>query len=132
MHFLFEAMEAGARLVSIDPRFSRTAAKADQWIPLRPGTDVALIMGMIAAIREAGLIDEPYVTANTNAPFLVRTDTRRLLRSSDIAADGGNAYLVWDETTGDIRTRNEATRPRLRGSSGHLDRRHEGGMPHGL
>lgn len=115
MHFLFEAMEAGARVVSIDPRFSRTAAKADQWISPRPGTDVALIMGMIAAIRAAGLVDEAYVAANTNAAFLVRPDTRRFLRASDL--DGGNdkSYLVWDETTAVIRPWNEFARPRLRG-----------------
>ena len=102
-------MEAGARLVSIDPRFSRTAAKADQWISLRPGTDVALIMGMIAAIREAGLIDEPYVTANTNAPSLYER-IRDGCCAPGYRGRRGNAYLVWDEHWRH-RTRNEAHAP---------------------
>ena len=118
MHFLFEAMEAGARVVSIDPRFSRTAAKADQWVPLRPGTDAAFVLGMIAAIREAGLIDEPYVTANTNGPFLARSDTRALLRERDLTADGGDDFIVWDEAAGALPGARQAIRPRLRGAVG--------------
>ncbi|EHJ59236.1 hypothetical protein NSU_3568 [Novosphingobium pentaromativorans US6-1] len=116
MHFLFEAMDAGAKLVAIDPRFSRTAAKADQWISIRPGTDTAMLMGMIAAIREGGLIDEPYVTANTNAPFLVRSDNGMFLRAGDLKEDGGNAYLVWDDESASIVPSREALRPRLRGA----------------
>lgn len=116
MHFLFDAMDAGATIISIDPRFSRTAAKADHWIPIRPGTDAALILGMIAVIREAGLIDEPYVAVNTNAPFLVHPETKLLLRERDIDANGSDAFLVWDDETGGVVRHDLARRPRLRGS----------------
>ncbi len=117
MNFLFDAMDAGAKLVSIDPRFSRTAAKADQWLSIRPGTDTAMLMGMIAAIREAGLIDEPYVTANTNAPFLVRSDNGMFLRAGDLQEDAGDAWLVWDEDSASIMSvaRGGATPPARRG-----------------
>lgn len=45
-----KAQERGARLVVIDPRFNETAAKADEWIPIVPGTDTALALGMIKII----------------------------------------------------------------------------------
>lgn len=95
MHFLFDAMEAGAKLVVIDPRFSRTASKADEWISLEPGTDTALLLGMINAITAAGLVDWGYLARHTNAPFLVRTDTGAMLRERDIVDGGGDHYLVW-------------------------------------
>lgn len=116
MHFLFEAMEAGARVVSIDPRFSRTAAKTDEWVPIRPGTDPALFLGMIAVIREAGLIDEPFVAANTNGPFLVRPDNRMLLRERDLLAGGSDAFMLWDQATDCLVTHDLASHPRLRGT----------------
>ncbi|MDO5683911.1 MAG: molybdopterin-dependent oxidoreductase [Propionibacteriaceae bacterium] len=66
----------GARLVTIDPRLSETAALSDTWIQIRPGTDSALSLGMINVILSEGLFDEPYVKNHTNAPFLVRLGAR--------------------------------------------------------
>ena len=92
MHFVFDAQEAGAKLVVIDPRFSRTAAKADWWIPIRPGTDAAMILGMMHRVVETGGVDEAYVRDNTNLAFLVDVDTGAVLRD-------GDSYLVWDESS---------------------------------
>lgn len=64
--------EHGARLVTIDPRLSETAAMSDTWIQIRPGTDSALALGMMNIILNEGLFDEDYVKKYTNAPFLVR------------------------------------------------------------
>jgi len=53
--------EKGAKLVVVDPIFSQTAAKADEWIPLRPGTDGALALAMGHTIVREGLYDEAFV-----------------------------------------------------------------------
>lgn len=88
-HFLFDAQEAGAKLVVVDPRFSRTASKADWWVPIRPGTDAALVLGMMNHLVSQKRHDEDYLRTYTNSAFLVDTATKKLLRQ-------GDNYLVWD------------------------------------
>ncbi len=63
-----------ARLVVVDPRFTRTAAVADHFAQLRPGTDIAFLGGVIHYLLKNDKIQREYVTAYTNAPFLVRED----------------------------------------------------------
>ena len=58
---IIEAVKRGARLIVIDPRFSRAAAKADLFIQPRPGTDGALALGMINYIIKEGLYDKQFV-----------------------------------------------------------------------
>lgn len=93
MHFLFDAQEAGAKVVVVDPRFSRTASKADWWIPIRPGTDAALICGMMNHVVSNKKYDEGYIRANTVGAFLVDPATGKFVRQ-------GEDYLVWDSTAG--------------------------------
>ncbi|HEU0054906.1 MAG TPA: molybdopterin-dependent oxidoreductase, partial [Longimicrobium sp.] len=62
---LRRAREAGARLVAIDPVRTRTAAQCDAWLPIRPGTDAALALGMMHVIFRDSLHDEAYLRANT-------------------------------------------------------------------
>ncbi|MCC7411445.1 MAG: molybdopterin-dependent oxidoreductase [Gammaproteobacteria bacterium] len=113
MHFLFDALEAGARLVVVDPRYSRTATKADQWVSPRPGTDAALILGMLNVILDAGLHDADYLLHHTNAPFLVREDTGALLRMRDLTPVGDARFVVCDSTGGETCPVDEAGAPRL-------------------
>ena len=94
-HFVIDAMENGCKLVVIDPRFSRTAAKADWWIPIRPGTDAALILAMTQHIVENSMYDEAYIKRYTVAPLLVRSDTKDYLRASDIGKSE-KGYVAWD------------------------------------
>lgn len=101
MRFLFDAMDSGARVVMVDPRFSRTAAKADEWVSPRAGTDGALVLGMINAVIEAGLHDEEFLRRHSNAPFIVRGDTGALLRERDYGLGGGEGFLVWDAVAGE-------------------------------
>ncbi|HWT64862.1 MAG TPA: molybdopterin-dependent oxidoreductase, partial [Terracidiphilus sp.] len=61
-----QARRNGARLIVIDPYTTRTAALADWHIPIRPGTDVALALGMMHAILREGLEDREYVAAHTH------------------------------------------------------------------
>jgi anaerobic selenocysteine-containing dehydrogenase len=62
---LLDARKAGARLVVVDPFRSRTARVADEHLRPLPGTDAALGMGMMRAIVDAGLQDEPWCRAHT-------------------------------------------------------------------
>jgi thiosulfate reductase/polysulfide reductase chain A len=58
---LAEALESGAKLVVVDPKFSHTAEKADEWIPIKPGTDGAMALAMCKTIIEEGLYDKTFV-----------------------------------------------------------------------
>lgn len=53
--------ENGAKLVVFDPRLSTTAAKADEWIPIRPGTDLAVILAMLNVVISENRINKEYV-----------------------------------------------------------------------
>src|SRR6516225_1584498 len=61
-----------ARLVVVDPRFTRTAAVADVFAQIRPGSDIALLGGVISYLLENDKIQRDYVAAYTNGPFIVR------------------------------------------------------------
>ena len=61
----------GAKIVSVDPRFTRTSAVADVYAPLRAGTDIAFLLGIIRYAIEKGRFHEDYVKLHTNAPYIV-------------------------------------------------------------
>ncbi len=69
--YVNEAMDNGATLISVDPRFTRTSAKADIYAPLRSGSDIAFLGGMIKYILDSKQYSEEYVALYTNAPFIV-------------------------------------------------------------
>ncbi|MFC1821461.1 molybdopterin-dependent oxidoreductase [Thermodesulfobacteriota bacterium] len=94
--------EKGAKLVVIDPRFTSTASKADSYLMVRPGTDTALILGMIKVVLDKGLIDEPFVSEHTVGPFLVRDDNGMFLREKDVSPEGSEKYVVWDIVTDSV------------------------------
>ncbi|WP_411754869.1 molybdopterin-dependent oxidoreductase, partial [Serratia sp. (in: enterobacteria)] len=89
------AQEQGARIVVIDPRFNETAAKADEWIPIVPGTDTALALGMMKIIIEEQHIDEDFLRQHTGAVYLV--DAKDQLVRAD--ANDTESYLVYDCTS---------------------------------
>ena len=66
-----EAMKNGAKLISVDPRFTRTSSKADFYTPLRSGTDIAFLGGMIKYIVENNKYFKEYVAQYTNASFIL-------------------------------------------------------------
>lgn len=61
----------GARLIVVDPRFTRSAAMADLYAPLRTGTDIAFLGGVINQLLSRNLFQHDYVAAYTNAAFLI-------------------------------------------------------------
>ncbi len=60
--------DAGAKLVVIDPRRTETAEEADSHLAIRPGSDVALMNGLLHYCREAGTVDEDYLAAHVAVP----------------------------------------------------------------
>lgn len=113
---LMEMKKRGGKFVVVDPRFSNAAAQADQWVPIIPGTDAALALGMARWIIDNGRHDTRYLS-NANKPaaeadgettwtdctWLVvqepgDPDDRKYLRGNAI---GGSAdsYVVWNGTT---------------------------------
>ncbi len=72
--WILKAKDAGAKVICVDPRFTRSAAKADLYAPLRSGTDIAFLGGMINYILQNNLHFEQYVRDYTNSAYLVSGD----------------------------------------------------------
>jgi formate dehydrogenase major subunit len=70
--WVMKAKERGAKIVVVDPRFTKSAAHADIYARLRPGTDIAFLGGMIKYILDHDLMHRDYVAAYTNASFLIK------------------------------------------------------------
>ncbi|MEU7719511.1 bifunctional nitrate reductase/sulfite reductase flavoprotein subunit alpha [Streptomyces tibetensis] len=62
---MMERVKAGAKLIVVDPRRTATAAKADLFLQVRPGTDLALLNGLLHLLHEAGHTDTEFVAAHT-------------------------------------------------------------------
>ncbi len=62
----------GAKLIVVDPRFTRTAAVADFYAPIRHGTDIAFLLGVIRYCMENNKVQWEYVKAFTNAGYIVK------------------------------------------------------------
>jgi formate dehydrogenase major subunit len=60
-----------ATLISVDPRFTQTSSKADIYAPLRSGTDIAFLGGMIKYILDKNLYFKEYVVEYTNASYIL-------------------------------------------------------------
>lgn len=93
-----EAKKRGAKLIVVDPRRAGLAASADLWLSPRPGTDGALAMGLAHLMLRSGHFDRDFLANWSNAPFLVREDTGRLLMEADVDPAGDPARpVVWEE-----------------------------------
>lgn len=87
----------GVKTVVIDPRMTPDAAKATVWLPLRPGTDVALALAWIRYIIANHLYNEEFVLKWTNLPYLVNTKTGMLWRQEgEMSGSGPDTFMVWD------------------------------------
>ncbi|HZC70665.1 MAG TPA: molybdopterin-dependent oxidoreductase [Jatrophihabitans sp.] len=102
------ARRRGLRLIVVDPRRTELGRRADLVLQVRPGTDVALALACIHLMLENRWYDESFVREWTNAPFLVREDTGRLLRTDEVepgalgVAGPGHepGYVAQDAATG--------------------------------
>jgi molybdopterin-containing oxidoreductase family molybdopterin binding subunit len=124
------AREKGCKVVAVDPSFTAMAQKADLWVRPRPGTDTVLQFGMMRYIIDNSLIDEEFLLAYSVAPILIRNDTKRYLRMSDlgVAPTEGpidpmtgqpvviDPPVVWDSVTNGYGSLDSVELPSLRGS----------------
>lgn len=97
MRKIMDAKEEGTQFIVVDPRFTITASKADEYIGLKPGTDSALTLGIMNIIFKNNLHDKKFIAEHTNGPYLVRIDTGKFLRENDIEDKKSDAYLFWHE-----------------------------------
>ncbi len=72
--WVMEARERGATVIHVDPRFTRTSAMADLHVPIRPGTDIAFLGGIVRYILENDRAFKEYVVNYTNAPVILKDD----------------------------------------------------------
>ncbi|MDP2728023.1 MAG: molybdopterin-dependent oxidoreductase, partial [Dehalococcoidia bacterium] len=69
------AQERGMKEIVIDPYLCPSAAKADEWLPIRPTTDTAFLLAMIQVIiNERGVYDTKFLKERTNSPYLIAPD----------------------------------------------------------
>jgi anaerobic selenocysteine-containing dehydrogenase len=91
-----DALKRGMKLIVIDPRNAGLTHKADIWLRVRPGTDGALALGLANLMITRGWYDQDFMRRWTNAPLLVRHDTGRLLRESELSSRGdAQRYVAW-------------------------------------
>lgn len=101
----------GGRFISINPVRTGYSAIADEWIPIKPGTDGALFMALLHELIANGLVDHAFLKRFTNAPQLVVLDDceRQGLFAFDPErgppGDGRNPHnkLVWDKASGSVK-----------------------------
>lgn len=90
----------GVKTVVVDPRMTPDAAKSDVWLPIRPGSDVALMLAWIRYILEHKLFDRDFVRKWTNLPYLVDVESKMLLRAEKSQdPDEPDTFVVWDQKT---------------------------------
>jgi assimilatory nitrate reductase catalytic subunit len=75
-HYLWQCRERGGRLIVVDPRMTPITRNADLYLPVRPGTDLALFLGMLHVIVRDGLVREEFVAARTTGFDAVRDSVR--------------------------------------------------------
>jgi phenylacetyl-CoA:acceptor oxidoreductase len=94
-----QARDRGMKIIALDPVLTVTAAKADEWIPIKPGTDLAFLLAMIhGIIHELATYDIEFLKEMTNSPYLVKPDGL-FLRDEET-----NKVLVWDSSEGRTKT----------------------------
>ena len=81
--------DRGMRCVTVEPRLSTSAAKSEEWVPIRPATDRHFALGLCHVMVKEGLCDYKFFKKDTNAPYLVGPDGY-FVRNAD-----GKIY-VWD------------------------------------
>ncbi len=74
--WVMEAREKGAKIIHVDPRYTRTSAMSDIWIPLRAGSDIIFLGALIHYVLENNKDFHEYVVAYTNASTILREDFR--------------------------------------------------------
>ena len=88
--WVMKAKEKGATIIHVDPRFSRTSAMADLWVPIRAGSDIVFFGALIRHIIETDKYFREYVVHYTNASNIITNDFRD-------AEHGAGFFSGWEE-----------------------------------
>jgi formate dehydrogenase major subunit len=88
--WVMEARKRGATIIHVDPRFTRTSAMSDIWVPMRAGSDIAFLGGLIHYVLEHGKEFREYVVRYTNAATILRADVK-------LPDDLEGVFSGWDE-----------------------------------
>ena len=91
--WVMEARMRGAEIIHVDPRYTRTSAVSNLHVPLRSGTDIAFLGGMINYILQNDRYFEEYVVNYTNAPVIVNEDFQD-------TEDLDGVFSGWDPDSG--------------------------------
>ena len=106
--------ERGVKTIVVDPYLTEEAAKADIWLPVRPMSDIAMLLGWFNYIISNKLYDEQFCKYWTNYPFLIDPDTRLPLKAEEVWPDYVNpsadpngvydtpAYVCFDARTNSV------------------------------
>lgn len=117
-YWLMRGKENGARIITIDPLRTATAAHSDKWIPVRVGTDAALMCALCNYLIENNMADVDYLKNKSVAPLLTKADGS-YARLSDLGQAEASAEddmpLVWDEAAKDFVACTQAADPALSG-----------------
>ncbi|MDJ0833474.1 MAG: molybdopterin-dependent oxidoreductase [Gammaproteobacteria bacterium] len=115
---LSEAINKDATLITVDPRFSVAASKSKHWLPIKPGTDMALLLAWINVLINEGLYDRDYVARYTQGlealtehvqpfnpewayletgldPELIRTTAREMARNAPATLVHPGRHVTW-------------------------------------
>jgi len=116
--WVIAARERGAKIIHVDPRFTRTSAMADIWVPLRAGSDIIFLGALVNYVLTNNKEFREYVVRYTNAPTLLRDDFKDT-EDLDGLFSGWNAEdKKYDPGTWLYRS---APRKKLKETPGHSD-----------
>ena len=101
-HFLTEARDNGSEVVVMAPDLNPTTPAADIHVPVKVGTDPAFWLGLCQVMISEGIYDAGFVKEQTDLALLVRTDTKRFLRASDVDGGADNQLYFYDQRTARI------------------------------
>ena len=98
--YIWRARDNGAKLIVADPRFTPIARNADLYLPVRPGTDLALLMAMLHVVIRDGLTDRDFIAAHTSgfektAESVAPWNPRRAAEVSGVPPDAIEKAAHW-------------------------------------
>jgi formate dehydrogenase major subunit len=99
MKWIMRAKGKGAKLVCVDPRFTQTATVADLYAPIRSGTDIAFLGGLINYLLDNDLFFKEYVVDYTDAAFLVNADFKMPGELDGVFSGYNNQTAKYDRKT---------------------------------
>ncbi len=126
MQHLLRAKESGGKMIVVEPRFTRTAAHADHFVRIRPGTDVAIVWGMLWHVFENGWEDQAYIKQKVFGMDRLRKEVKKwtpeetervtgapeavVKKAARLMAENRPGTLIWcmggtQHTTGNNNTR---------------------------